>query len=105
MVALVGKLRGQEAAAALRAYKDSRGGIFGGNGIGDLLFCGAAPAIVTMGFSLYEQRELLLRNLAPLLGGSTIAAAVSVSFTIIMAKFIKLEKEVGPYLNNSPSVP
>jgi len=35
---------------ALKAFKDGRGGIFGGNGIGDLLFCGAAPAIVAMGF-------------------------------------------------------
>lgn len=110
VVAFVGKMRGQEAAAALRAYKDGRGGIFGGNGIGDLLFCGAAPAIVTMGFSLYEQRDLLLQNLAPLLGGSTVAAAISVAFTILMAKAINLEKEVGlsllpRFLSMSMAVP
>lgn len=57
---------------ALAAYKNGAGGIFGGTGIGDILFCGAAPAIVALGFSLYEQRLLLRRNLVPIVGGSTI---------------------------------
>ena len=57
---------------ALAAYKNGAGGLFGGTGIGDLLFCGAAPAIVALGFSLYEQRLLLRRNLVPIVGGSTI---------------------------------
>jgi hypothetical protein len=57
---------------ALAAYKNGLGGIWGGTGIGDLLFCGAAPAIVALGFSLYEQRMLLRRNLVPIVGGSTI---------------------------------
>jgi hypothetical protein len=40
---------------ALAGYKNARGGVFGGSGVGDLFFLGAAPAVVALGFSLYEQ--------------------------------------------------
>ena len=40
---------------ALVDYKNAGGGVFGGSGVGDLFFLGAAPAVVALGFSLYEQ--------------------------------------------------
>jgi hypothetical protein len=42
-------------AEALVGYKNAGGGIFGGSGVGDFFFLGAAPAILALGFSLYEQ--------------------------------------------------
>jgi putative effector of murein hydrolase len=69
-----------EAGAALAAYKNGAGGILGGTGIGDFLFLGAAPAIVALGFSLYEQRVLLRKNLLPIIGGSTVSYVLSYMF-------------------------
>lgn len=95
VVSGLGMLRGSTASAALAAYKNGLGGIWGGTGIGDLLFCGAAPAIVALGFSLYEQRMLLRRNLVPIVGGSTITAVLSVAFTALMTRLIRLDSAVG----------
>jgi len=95
VVSGLGMLRGVEWVDALAAYKNGLGGIFGGTGIGDILFLGAAPAIVALGFSLYEQRLLLKRNLLPIVGGGTITAVLSVAFTAIMTRLIRLDTEVG----------
>jgi len=76
-VCFLGFARGMEASVALAAYKNGAGGILGGTGIGDFLFLGAAPAIVALGFSLYEQRVLLRKNLLPIIGGSTVSYVLS----------------------------
>ncbi|EKX54771.1 hypothetical protein GUITHDRAFT_99424 [Guillardia theta CCMP2712] len=81
--------------AALQAYKTSSGGILGGTGVGDVTFALAAPAIVALGFRLYEQRYLLKRNIIPMLGGSAITAVLSVAFTALASKLIRLPSELG----------
>ena len=94
LVSVLGMLRGIEASAALAAYKNGLGGVLGGSGIGDILFCGAAPAIVALGFSLYEQRDLLKKNLLAIVGGGAITAVLSVAFTAVMGRLLSLESGV-----------
>jgi len=93
-VCALGLLQGVQAPAALAAYKNAAGGIFGGTGIGDFLFLGAAPAIVALGFSLFEQRVLLRNNWLPILGGSSLTAVLSITLTALLTKLLRLEAEV-----------
>ena len=82
-------------ATALAAHKTAVGGIFGGTGVGDFLFLGAAPAIVALGFNLFEQRSVLMRGLVPIVGGACITATLSVLFTALVAHVLHCEPMVG----------
>jgi len=95
VVSFLGSLRGVEMMAALAAHKTSLGGFFGGTGVGDFLFLGAGPAIVALGFNLFEQRSLLQRSLIPIVGGSCLTAAGSVIFTALLTHALHCEPVVG----------
>ena len=95
VVSFVGSLRGVEMMAALAAHKTSLGGFFGGTGVGDFLFLGAGPAIVALGFNLFEQRSLLQRSLIPIVGGAFFTSAMSILFTAHAAHVLSLEPVVG----------
>lgn len=81
--------------AGLMAYKTGAGGLLGGSGPGDLLFSLAAPAIVALGFRLYEQRKLLQRHLLEIVGGSVLAALLSLAFTLASALALRLPAQMS----------
>ena len=59
------------------------------------MFCGSAPAITALRFSLFEQRQMLSQNLLPLICGASMTVAFSLFFTATMCNLIRLDSDVG----------
>ena len=101
-VSSLGVYRGKTALEALAAYRTAKGsgmlGLFGTAAVGDRLFAGAPAVIVGLGFRLFEQRVLLLQQLGPLLGGCVINCVLSVAWTVISFRLLRVERVLAASL-------
>jgi len=98
-VSSLGRCRGQTALEALAGYRTGKGsgflGVYGEAAVGDRIFVGAPAVIVGLGFRLFEQRILLLKQLGPLLCGCVINCVLSVAWTVFSCRLLRVEGVVA----------
>lgn len=56
------------------------------------LFLG--PAVVALAYPLYKQRDVLLKNLLPILSGVTVSTIVGIVSGLVLAKIVGVEKQL-----------
>ena len=81
--------------AGLRAYKTGCGGLFGGVGIGDKIASLASPAVVALGFRMFQQKHIIQKHSGLIFSGCLMSAALSVVFTSMAARLLQVPGQIA----------